>query len=306
DDKNAFKYFKLYSKIKDEIFTEESNKQIALLQTIYETEKKEKEAEIYKLKNVELAEANREIQQKNKELNIHREHLEEIVRERTKELISSNKQLKREIHEHKLLDKALQKSNERLKKLLEETVNGLVSALEIRDPYTAGHQKRVAILANAIAKSMKLSQEQIDGIRISATLHDIGKMEVPGEILSKPGKLSDIQFSLIKNHPQAGYEILKSIEFPWPVAKIVYQHHEKLNGSGYPQGLSGDEIILEAKILCVADVVEAMASHRPYRPARGIDATLEEIQKNKRILYDPEVVDVCYRLFKNKGFNFHE
>jgi len=111
---------------------------------------------------------------------------------------------------------------------------------------------------------------------------------------------------LIKNHPQAGYEILKSIEFPWPVAKIVYQHHEKLNGSGYPQGLSGDEIILEAKILCVADVVEAMASHRPYRPARGIDATLEEIQKNKRILYDPEVVDVCYRLFKNKGFNFHE
>jgi len=176
--------------------------------------------------------------------------------------------------------------------------------VEVKDPYTAGHQQRVSQLTTAISKELNLSPDKIEGIRIASLLHDIGKISVPTEILSKTTKLSDIEFSLIKVHSQIGYDILKAIDFSYPVANIVLQHHEKINGSGYPGRLRGDEILLEAKIICVADVVEAISSHRPYRPALGTDKALEEISQNRGILYEPEVVDVCLKLFKEKGFKF--
>jgi HD-GYP domain-containing protein (c-di-GMP phosphodiesterase class II) len=198
----------------------------------------------------------------------------------------------------------LQQSNVKLHKTLEGTVNSLAAAFEIRDPYTAGHQKRDALLACAIAKEIWLSDEQIEGLRVSSLIHDIGKLAVPAEILSKPTKLTEIEFSLIKTHPQVAYTILKDIEFPWPVAQIVLQHHERINGSGYPQGLVGDQTLLEARILAVADVVEAMSSYRPYRAALGIEKALEEIIKNKGILYDTEIADACLRLFSEKKFKF--
>jgi HD-GYP domain-containing protein (c-di-GMP phosphodiesterase class II) len=174
----------------------------------------------------------------------------------------------------------------------------------MRDPYTAGHQRRVTILACAIAEEMGLTDEQFDGLRMAGLIHDLGKINVPAEILSKPGHINDIEFSIIRYHPQICHDILKSIELPWPVAKIVLHHHERLDGSGYPQGLKDDEIILEAKILAVADVVEAMASHRPYRPALGIELALEEIKKNRGTLYDPIAVDACIKLFTKKKFRF--
>jgi len=202
------------------------------------------------------------------------------------------------------LEEERKRAKQKLQKTLEKTIHALASAIEMRDPYTAGHQKRVTKLACAIAKEMDLSKEQIEGIRMAGLIHDIGKISIPFEILTKPGKLNDLECSLIKTHPQAGYNILKGIEFPWPVAQIVLQHHEMMDGSGYPQGLCGKDILLEAGILAVADVVEAMSSHRPYRPAYGIDKALEEISKNKGILYDPEVVNACLRLFNQKGFKF--
>jgi putative nucleotidyltransferase with HDIG domain len=176
--------------------------------------------------------------------------------------------------------------------------------VETRDPYTSGHQKRVSNLARVIAQEMGLSKDITDSIRMAGIIHDIGKISVPAEILSKPTKLSNMEFGLIKVHPQTGYDILKEVELPYPIAKTVLQHHERLDGSGYPQGLKGENIILEARVLAVADVVEAMASYRPYRPAKGVDVALEEIEKNKGILYDPEVVEVCLKLFKEKGFKF--
>jgi len=176
--------------------------------------------------------------------------------------------------------------------------------VERRDPYTAGHQRRVAQLGEAIGREMGLSVHQIEGIRMSGLIHDIGKMAIPTAILSRPGRLDPEEFALIKRHPWVGYDILKQVEFPWPIAQIVYQHHEKLNGSGYPQGLSGEGILVEARILCVADVVEAMASHRPYRAALGMGEALEEIKGKKEELYDPQVVDVCVELFEKKGFSW--
>src|SRR4030042_3644975 len=172
----------------------------------------------------------------------------------------------------------------------------------MRDPYTAGHQRRVTILACAIAEEMGLTEEQFDGLRLAGLVHDIGKFNVPVEILNNPGQISETEFNIIKTHPEAGYNVLKEIEFPWPVGRIVLQHHERLDGSGYPQGLKKEGIVLEAKILAVADVVEAMASDRPYRPALGIEAALEEITKNRGVLYDPEVADVCARVFIERGF----
>ena len=198
----------------------------------------------------------------------------------------------------------LQQSHVQLQKTFEGMVNVLVSTIEMKDPYTAGHQRRVTRLARAIAREMGLPQERIEGLRMAGLIHDLGKITIPAEILSKPGQLSDIEWGLIKAHPKVGHNILKAVEFPWPVAEIVLQHHERLDGSGYPQGLSGEEIMLEARILAVADVVEAMASFRPYRPARGIDKALEEIWHNRGVLYDPEVVDVCLKLFTEKGFKF--
>ena len=187
---------------------------------------------------------------------------------------------------------------------MDAVIDTMSNIIEAKDPYTAGHQQRVSQLAMAIAKELNLSQNKIEGIRIASLIHDIGKIGLPTEILSKPTKLSDMEFDLIKGHSQIGYDILKSIEFHWPIAQIVLQHHEKVNGSGYPGGLKGDEILLEAKIICVADVVEAMSSHRPYRPALGIDKALKEISQNKGILYDPKVVDMCIKLFKEKSFKF--
>jgi len=193
----------------------------------------------------------------------------------------------------------------KLQRALEGTVHTLVAAIELKDPYTAGHQRRVTQLACAIAREMGLAEEQIEGIRMAGLVHDIGKMTIPAEILSNPGRLNDLQYGLIRAHPQVGHDILRqAIEFPWPLAGIVLQHHERMDGSGYPAGLSGEEIMLEARVLAVADVVEAMASHRPYRPARGVDMALEEISKNRGILYDPEVVDACLQLFTEKGFEF--
>ncbi len=203
-------------------------------------------------------------------------------------------------------DEELKQSYEKLQKLLAETVNGLVSAVEMRDPYTAGHQRRVAILATAIAEKMGMDKNDVEGLNLASLVHDIGKINVPAEILSKPGRLTDTEFNLIKTHPQTGYDILKSIEFPWPVAEIVLQHQERYDGSSYPQGLKGDEINIFARILCVADVMEAMSSHRPYRPSLGIDIAIEEIKKNRGILYDPNVVDACMDLFEKDGFQFTE
>jgi len=192
----------------------------------------------------------------------------------------------------------------KMRRILEETTYTLASTVEKRDPYTAGHQQRVALLANAIAKEMGLSEDQIEGIKMAALIHDIGKIYVPAEILNKPGRLTEIEYNLIKTHPQLSYDILKAIEFPWPVARAILQHHERINGSGYPEGLAAEDIIKEAKILAVADVVEAIYSNRPYRPARGIDKALEEITINKETLYDPEVVDACLRIFNKKDFKF--
>ncbi len=200
--------------------------------------------------------------------------------------------------------KEIRQSYVQLQRTLEGTVNTLVSAIEMRDPYTAGHQRRVTELASAIARRMGLSKERIEGIRMAGLIHDIGKISIPAEILSKPGRLSQIEYSLIRTHPQLGHDVVKAVEFPWPVAVIMLQHHERMDGSGYPQGLSGEEISLEARILAVADVVEAMASHRPYRPAHTVDEALDEISQNRGVLYDPEVVDACLKLSMEKGFTF--
>jgi PAS domain S-box-containing protein len=192
---------------------------------------------------------------------------------------------------------------ERLRGALGATVNAIAAAVEARDPYTAGHQSRVADLAQAIAAQIDLPADQIEGLRLAALIHDLGKITVPAEILTKPKILSEIEFSLIKLHSQTGYDILKNIKFPWPIARIVLEHHERMNGSGYPNGLKDDQILIESRILAVADVVESMASVRPYRPSLGIDAALEEIEKNKGILYDTLVVDSCVRLFRELGYS---
>ncbi|NLA41995.1 MAG: PAS domain S-box protein [Smithella sp.] len=197
-------------------------------------------------------------------------------------------------------------SVEQLRKALGGTVHAIASVVETKDPYTAGHQRRVADIARAIAREMDLSQEQINGLRMAATIHDIGKVSVPSEILSSPRKLTPLEFGLIKTHAQSGYDIIKDIEFPWPIARMIIEHHERMDGSGYPNGLTGDKILLESRILAVADVVEAMATHRPYRPSLGLDKALEEIAQNRGRLYDPEVVDACLRIFREKGYTIRD
>ena len=193
---------------------------------------------------------------------------------------------------------------QKLRKTLNGTINAIALTVEARDPFTSGHQRRVADLARTIATEMGLPKDQIEGVRSAGVIHDLGKIGVPADLLSKPSKLSHIEFELIKIHPQIAFDILKDIEFPWPIAAIIYQHHERMNGSGYPQGLSDDSILLEARILAVADVVEAMSSHRPYRPSLGLKNTLDEISINKGILYDPAVASTCLKLFKEKKYAF--
>jgi len=202
-------------------------------------------------------------------------------------------------------DAAQLKIGEQLTKLeanLEDTIQAIAAMVELRDPYTAGHERRVAELAVAIAKEMGLPTEQVHGIHLAGEVHDLGKITIPAEILSKPARLNEIEYNLIKTHPQAGYDILKNIDFTWPIAQMVYQHHERIDGSGYPQGLKSDAILLEARILCVADVVEAMSSHRPYRPGLGIEVALDEIRRGRATIYDPAVVDACLKIFAEGKF----
>lgn len=216
--------------------------------------------------------------------------------------------LKRVLKERTLLaernraDEELKKSFEKLRRAYEQTVTALASTAEMRDPYTSGHQQRVTNLACSIAEHMDLPAKTIEGLRIAGLLHDIGKISVPAEILSKPGRITEDEFNIIKNHCQVGYDILKEIEFPWPVAEIVFQHHERMDGSGYPQGIRGEEILFEARILAVADVIEAMSSHRPYRPGLGLDKALDEISQNRGVFYDPMVVDACLDVASSPGF----
>jgi putative two-component system response regulator len=213
-------------------------------------------------------------------------------------------ELEKEITQREETEKALEQSNLKLQKLTKDTLNLLASVVEIRDPFTAGHQQNVTYLSVLIAQDMGLPEEVIEAVRIAATVHDIGKIRIPIEILSKSRKLLDIEMEIIKTHPLTGYELLKDIDFPWPIAEIVLQHHERLDGSGYPDGLKGDKIRLEAKILGVADVIEGIAYHRPYRAGLGLENAIEEIRKNRGILYDPEIVDIAIRILKNKDFRF--
>ena len=211
-------------------------------------------------------------------------HLEEEVSERTEEL---------------------QRQGRELKTTLISIVNVVASMVEKRDPYTAGHERRVAALALAIAGEMGLDEERTEGLRLAATIHDLGKVAIPSEILAKPGKLTSIEYQLVQGHAQTGYDILTegTAEFPWPIKTIVHQHHERMDGSGYPLGISGADLLLESRILAVADVVEAMASHRPYRPALGIEVALEEITAHQGSRYDGEVVTACLSLFASKRFS---
>lgn len=204
----------------------------------------------------------------------------------------------------KKVQEDLRQAHSQLARALNATVNALASTIEMRDPYTAGHQRRVSKLACAIAEGLGFSAERVESIRMAGLVHDIGKIGVPSEILSKPSVLRDVEFGLIKHHSQTGYDILKDVDFPRPIAQIVLQHHERMNGKGYPLGLAGNEILIEARIVSVADVVEAMSSHRPYRPALGIEKALEEISWNRGVLYDTDAVDVCLDLFNRKHFTF--
>ena len=209
-----------------------------------------------------------------------------------------------DITTEKNAEKTIESGYQKLESVFEDTVEALASVLGQRDPFTQGHQRNVTKLACAVATKLDLPEEKIKGIHLAGLLHDIGKISIPAEILTKPSKLTDAEYRLVKTHSQVAYEILKKIDFPWPIAQIVLQHHERLDGSGYPQGLSNDEILQEAKILIVADVVEAMSSHRPYRPAPGVSMALEEITKNKGIKYDSSSVDVCLKIFKDEHFTF--
>jgi HD-GYP domain-containing protein (c-di-GMP phosphodiesterase class II) len=216
--------------------------------------------------------------------------------------INSIGSIAHDITDRKEADDSLRDALGRLRRVTGSVIQVIVMAVESRDPYTAGHQRRVGDLARAIATEMGLTDHDVEGIRIAGVIHDLGKISVPSEILSKPRILNDTEFAIVKEHPQKGYDILKDVDFDWPVAEMVLQHHERLDGSGYPRGLKDGEILLQARILAVADVVEAMASHRPYRPTLGLEAALDEITLNKGKLYDPEAVDACLRLFREKHY----
>jgi putative nucleotidyltransferase with HDIG domain len=216
-----------------------------------------------------------------------------------------NLKLEEKVNELESANASLRASEERARALLEAVVETISKMVESRDPYTTGHERRVGELAGAIARSLGYDGERLDGLRIAGYLHDVGKIAVPSEILTKPGRLSDNELTLIRAHAQIGYDILSGIEFPTPVAEMTRQHHERLDGSGYPRGLVGDAILPEARILAVADVVEAMISHRPYRPSLGLEQALAEIEQGRGRIYDPAAVDVCLRLFRDEDFRFN-
>lgn len=246
-----------------------------------------------------------------REKEIYQSYIEkEIVRrtaqleQRTRELEAANDKLTAEIAERARAEEALCDSLLATRKAMEGTINVLSIVGEFRDPYTAGHQRRVAQLARAIAESMDLPAAQVACVHLAALVHDIGKIAIPIEILCKPGRISDVEFSIIRTHPQVGFEILKTVEFPWPIAPIVLQHQEHLDGSGYPAGLKGREVCIEAQILAAADVVESIGSHRPYRPTLGLDKALEEIGRCRDVWFEGRVVDACIRLFRDERFTF--
>ena len=209
----------------------------------------------------------------------------------------------RDVTEKRRNEERLLETMEKLRKAMGGVIQAMARTVEMRDPYTAGHQRRVADLARAISTEMGLSKDRVEGLRMAGAIHDLGKIAVPAEIFNKPGSLTEYEFGLIQSHAQVGHDILKDIDFPWPIAQIVLQHHERMNGSGYPQGLSGEGILMEARILSIADVVEAMSSHRPYRPAFSIEQALDEIKQNRGVLCDPQAVDACVRLFTEMEFN---
>ena len=188
--------------------------------------------------------------------------------------------------------------------MLDAVVGTISKMVELRDPYTTGHERRVGDLASSIGASLGFDDERLDGLRIGGYLHDVGKIAMPSSILSKPGRLSDVERALIRAHAEIGFEILSGIEFPWPIAEMARQHHERIDGSGYPRGLRGEDTLLEARILAVADTVEAMTSHRPYRPAVGLALALYEIERGRGVLYDADVVDACLQLFRERRFTF--
>ncbi len=241
-----------------------------------------------------------------RELRLARVEIDHLVDKRTEELARANDELHGKVLETRRSEDYLQSTLDRLERSLEGTFRALSMTLELRDPYMAGHQQRVSCLAVAIAQDMNLAWDKIESLRFAGLIHDIGKIVAPAEILIKPGKLTKSEFQLIKEHPRAGYELIKDIAFPWPVAHIILQHHERLDGSGYPEGLAGDAILPEARILAVADVVEAVCSLRPYRPALGIEKALEEIRKGRGFRYDTRVVDACIRLFREGRFSFRK
>lgn len=236
------------------------------------------------------------------ELSQYKEELEMRVADRTVELQETSGQLQRELTAHEQAEEDLRRNIDKLRRTLAGIIKTLTLTLESRDPYTAGHQLRVSDLARAIADEMGLEKDIVEGIRMAGAIHDLGKINIPAEILSKPGRLTNAERAIIMAHSKIGHDIIEPIEFPWPLAKIILQHHEKVDGSGYPHGLTGKDIMIEARILCVADVVEAASSHRPYRPELGIDFALDEISKNNGILYDSEVVKSCIKLFKEKNY----
>jgi|APLak6261669570_1056073.scaffolds.fasta_scaffold00014_27 putative two-component system response regulator len=215
--------------------------------------------------------------------------LQDIVDERTREL--------------RITLESLQDSQQKYTSVLEQTILAISMTIEKRDPYTAGHQWRVSLMSAEIAKEMGMDADTIEGLRLGAMVHDIGKIYVPVDILTRPGRLSEIEFSLIKVHAQVGSDIMRQVHFPWPVADMILQHHERMDGSGYPRGLKGEEILPEARVIAVADVLEAMASHRPYRPAMGLDIALAEIRRGAGSIYDAEVAAACLRLFEERGYS---
>lgn len=279
----AFKYYRDFSTLTREIFSEKSAENITRLQVRYETEQKEKESELYHLRNVELQGEINDRKRVENELIVQEHILEEHVRERTIEL---------------------QQNMLKLKSSMEGIIYTLSRIVELKDPYTSGHQLRVAELAKLIAIEMGFSEEKVEAIFMISLVHDIGKISIPQEILSRPGLLSELEREIIQTHSQTGFDILSNVKFPWPVADVILQHQELYDGSGYPNGLKADEIMIEARIIAVADVVESMTSHRPYRSIPGLQSAIKEITLYSGVLYDPEVVEACCRIIEEKGFTF--
>ena len=274
----------------------------------YQNEEKEKRAAELVIANEELKYQNEEKEKRAAELVIANEELKyqnEEKEKRAAELVIANKELKYQNEEKEDRAAELVITNMYLKESLLGTVGVAMVMGELRDPYTAGHELRVAELALALSAELGFDEQRQEGMRVAGCLHDLGKMVVPAEILSRPGKLHPLEYALIQRHCQSGYDVLKDVKFPWPIAEVVLQHHERLDGTGYPQGLKGENIILEARILAVADVVEAMTSHRPYRLALGIDAALAEIEHGSGTIYDEIVVKAALKLFREKKFVFY-